>query len=270
MSSHDARHTAMPVSRYQGGSVSAESDQLVVEAPLEIRLGNVAVAVLMRTPGDDADLVRGFALTEGMALRPGEITGVAPIGPPEEGRLRLELSEGVAVDPEQFRRNLYATSSCGVCGKASIDAVRMTATPLPPGPMVRSDQLQAMAAAMRRAQATFDLTGGLHAAAAFTPSGDLLVVREDIGRHNAVDKVIGHLAPTDWPLHTVVLLVSGRVSFEIVQKAALAGIPVVGGVSAASSLAVELGSELGMTVIGFLRSDGFNVYVGSERLDFES
>lgn len=240
----------------------------MTEAPLEMRLGDTALAVLMRTPGDEEDLVLGFAITEGIVLAPGEVADVRAVpGDPELNRWKLILAEGVRVDPEQFRRNLYSSSSCGVCGKASIDALKVASPEPPSGPQLEPSLVLALPGRMRRAQETFDLTGGQHAAAIFDGEGSLLAVREDIGRHNAVDKVIGALVRTRWPLGEVVLIVSGRVSFEIAQKAAVAGIPVVGGVSAASSLAVELAEELGLTLIGFLRDDSFNLYAGGRRVN---
>jgi FdhD protein len=243
------------------------SDRLVVEAPLELRLGAVPIAVLMRTPGDDTDLARGFALTEGIVLGPRELAEAKHIGDDDQdARIELVLADGVSVDPERFRRNLYATSSCGVCGKASIDAVRIAARKPPEGPVVTGDSLGAMMRDMASRQVAFAETGGLHAAAIFEAAGALAAIREDIGRHNAVDKAVGHLAPTEWPLGSKVMLVSGRVSFEVVQKAAVAGIPLVAGVSAASTLAVELAEELGMTVIGFLREGGFTIYTGEHRV----
>lgn len=242
------------------------SDQLVTEAPLEMRLGETPLAVLMRTPGDDADLLLGFAITEGIVLNPHEVADIRAVpGDPEENRWEIVLADGVVVDPEQFRRNLYTSSSCGVCGKASIDALKVTSPEAPAGPTLTPEFVLSLPGRMRAVQKTFAVTGGQHAAAIFGPAGEILAVREDIGRHNAVDKVIGALARHRWPLGEVVLLVSGRVSFEIVQKAAVAGIPVVGGVSAASSLAAELADELGLTVIGFLREESFNVYAGEAR-----
>ena len=178
----------------------------------------------------------------------------------------IVLAAGVKVDPEQFRRNMYTTSSCGVCGKASIDAVRIAAAPPPLGPSVSPDLLLAIPEQMRMVQPGFDATGAVHAAALFDSSGGLLASREDVGRHNAVDKLVGALARDRWPLGEVIMMVSGRVSFEMVQKAAVAGIPVVCGVSAASSLAADLGAELGITVVGFLRDDAFNVYSASHRI----
>ncbi len=261
-----AKSTAVTVTRVRSGQWAEAADEVVAEAPLELRLGDIPIAVLMRTPGNDGELALGFALTEAIVLHPGEVAEVRPLPDPEGNRWELVLADGVTVDPEQFRRNLYTTSSCGVCGKASIDAVRIAAPAPPAGPRVDPAVLVGLPDAMRARQETFAATGGIHAAAAFTADGELLALREDVGRHNAVDKIVGALAATRWPLGELVLLVSGRVSFEMVQKAAVAGIPVVCGVSAASSLAVELGEELGVTVVGFLRGDGFNIYTGAERI----
>ncbi len=256
------------VERFSGGSFLEVTDAVVAEAPVEFRLGGVPIAVLMRTPGYDEDLAYGFALTEGIVLRPAEIAGVSlRPGDGEGDRYDLLLAEGVEVDPEQFRRNLYTSSSCGVCGKASIDSVRVAAPTLPEGPVVAADLLMALPEKMEAVQSEFRRTGGLHGAAVFDANGDRLVVREDVGRHNAVDKAVGALARESWPVGEVVLVVSGRVSFEMVQKAAVAGIPIVAGVSAASSLAAELGEELGATVVGFLRPGGFNVYAGRGRIN---
>ena len=258
---------SLPVTRIRSGVRSRSLDAVVAEAPLEIRLGGVPLAVLMRTPGRDADLITGFAITEGIVLRHGEIDEVRPVpGDPEGNRWELVLAAGVTVDPERFRRNLYSTSSCGVCGKASIDAVRVASPPLPEGPVLAAGLLLEMPEKMRRHQEGFEETGGLHAAAVFDGGGELLVLREDIGRHNAVDKAVGALASSGDLGGESVLLVSGRISFEVVQKAAVASLPFVAGVSAASSLAVELADELGMTLIGFLRGDGFNLYTGEDRL----
>lgn len=259
--------TSRQITRVAGGTLSAAADELVTEAPLEIRIGDTPIAVLMRTPGDDAELVLGFALTEGIVLRPDEAAGVeVAANDPEHNRWELVLADGVRVDPEQFRRNLYTSSSCGVCGKASIDALKIASPVPPPGPVVEARVLLELPGRMRQAQSTFDVTGGQHAAAIFDPDGGLLAVREDVGRHNAVDKAVGALARDRWPLGECTLLVSGRVSFEIAQKAAVAGIPIVGGVSAASALAVELADELGLTIVGFLRDQSFNIYAGAQRV----
>lgn len=256
-----------PVVRFSPEGSTELRDAVVAEAPVEYRLGKVPIAVLMRTPGNDEELGVGFALTEGILLDPAEIVAVSlQSGDGEGDRYELVLADGVEVDPEQFRRNLYTTSSCGVCGKASIDAVRVAAPPLPAGPNVAPELVMALPGRMEAAQSVFRRTGGLHAAAIFDSGGSLLVVREDIGRHNAVDKAIGAIVEERWPLGEVLLMVSGRVSFEMVQKAAVAGIPMICGVSAASSLAAGLGEELGATVVGFLREGGFNVYAGSGRI----
>jgi FdhD protein len=218
----------------------------------------------MRTPGDDADLALGFAITEGIVTHPDAIRQITDLG---EGRWDLVTAEGITIDPAQFQRNFYSTSSCGVCGKASIDAIRVTGATPPQGPVVSTETIMSLPPKLLDRQAAFHSTGGLHAAAAFDPSGEIVVVREDIGRHNAVDKVVGHLARSGWPLPSLGLMVSGRVSFEITQKAAVAGISLICGVSAASSLAVDLAEEFGMTVVGFLREGGFTVYTGEERVD---
>lgn len=253
------------ITRYADGSAEVVDDVLVAEAPVELRLGGVPIAVLMRTPGHDVELGLGFAITEGIVIGPHEVAGVTLAGEEAGDRYELELSEGVVIDPEQFRRNLFTSSSCGVCGKASIDAVRVTARHVPEGPALSATLIESLPAAMREHQDAFAESGSIHAAAAFDPSGEVLAVREDVGRHNAVDKLVGHLASTSWPLAPMVMMVSGRISFEMVQKAAVAGVPVICGVSGASSLAVDLGEELGMTVIGFLRGDTFNVYCGADR-----
>jgi FdhD protein len=254
------------VVRYEGDATEVVEDEVVDEAPVEFRLGGVPLAVLMRTPGHDVELGVGFAITEGIVLGPQEVVGVVHTGSASGDRYDLELADGVTVDPEQFRRNLFTSSSCGVCGKASIDAVRVAARHVPEGPTVDRSTVVALPHRMRTAQTGFSATGSIHAAAAFDAGGELLGVFEDVGRHNAVDKLVGHLARDRWPIEPIILMVSGRISFEMVQKAAVAGIPVICGVSGASSLAVELGEELGMTVAGFVRGASFNVYAGSERV----
>lgn len=253
------------ITRYTDGSPEVVDDALVEEAPVELRLDDVPIAVLMRTPGHDEELGLGFAITEGIVIGPHEVAGVLLTDPGAGDRYQLQLVEGVVVDPEQFRRNLFTSSSCGVCGKASIDAVRVTARHVPDGPRLTPSLIQSLPGAMREHQDAFSATGSIHAAAAFDPAGNLLAVREDVGRHNAVDKLVGLLADKSWPLESMVMMVSGRISFEMVQKAAVAGVPVICGVSGASSLAVDLGEELGMTVTGFVRGDTFNVYCGANR-----
>lgn len=246
-----------------GPAVDRRDDVLAEEAPVEIRLSGVPLAVLMRTPGADPDLARGFALTEGIVLSPHEIASVQALD--DGDRYELVLSAGIVVDAERFRRSAYVSSSCGVCGKASIDAVRVAGRRPPDGPLLTRDLPDRWMAALTGEQPVFDRTGGLHAAALCDPDGRVLSAAEDVGRHNAVDKAIGRLTSQRWPLGEVVLVVSGRVSFEITQKAAVAGIPVVAGVSAASSLAAELAEEMGLTLIGFSRGDRFVVYAGAHR-----
>ena len=255
------------VIRYADGVARSFDDDLVEESPVEFRLSDVPIAVLMRTPGADEMLGLGFAITEGIVLGPSEVARVVRTGGDDAGdRYVIDLAEGITVDPEQFRRNLFTTSSCGVCGKASIDAVRVAARHVPDGPLVTADLVSSLPDLMREQQAAFATSGSIHAAAAFDPTGQLLAIQEDVGRHNAVDKLVGALASREWPLGPMMMTVSGRISFEMVQTAAVAGIPLVIGVSGGSDLAVDLGEELGMTVIGFARDTSFNVYCGANRL----
>jgi FdhD protein len=221
----------------------------------------------MRTPGDDTELAVGFLIGEGI-VRPEDVGGVAECRSDEGdgGVADVRLASG-ATARAGWQRNFYATSSCGVCGKASIEAVRVATEPVADGPVVDAATLQTLPDRLREAQRVFDRTGGLHAAGLFTPDGELVTLREDVGRHNAVDKVIGHHALAgDLPLAGHVLLVSGRASFELAQKALVAGIPFLAAVSAPSTLAVRLAEESNMTLVGFLRPGGCNVYAGRERL----
>ena len=192
------------------------------------------------------------------------MAGVRPIGSGD--RYELGLAEGVRIDPEQFRRNTYTSSSCGVCGKASIDAVLIASRALPPGPELTRETITDLPGRLREAQTSFAATGGSHAAGLFDASGELLSVAEDVGRHNAVDKAVGALAGRRWPPGELILMVSGRISFEIVQKAAVAGIPVVAGISAASSLAADLAEQVGLTLAGFVRDEEMVIYAGAGRL----
>ena len=260
--------TTWPTARYVDGQKFDGEDVLTTEGPVEFRIGGVPIAVLMRTPGRDDSLARGFMITEGIVLGPVEIDSVVPVeGSMEGDRYDVILAEGVVVDPEQFRRNVYASSSCGVCGKASIDAVLVASRKPPDGPVVAPSFIAGLPDRMRSIQDQFDLTGSVHAAAVFDPTGELVASAEDVGRHNAVDKVVGELASKRWPIGEVVLVVSGRIGFEIVQKAAVAGIHIVCGISGASSLAASLGEESGVTVVGFLRGDSFSVYSSGNRID---
>ena len=260
------RSSGVEITRHDARSAGTASDTVAVEDPLEIRLGDVPLAVVMRTPGDDDDLVRGFFLTEGILLEPAEIRAIDRI---DESRLSVRLADGIEVDASQFQRNMFASSSCGVCGKASIEQVRLFWRPAERW-TIEKRVAASLAGRLRQHQPTFDATGGLHAAGLFDLGGRLIAAREDVGRHNAVDKVIGAATQLHWPLPPSVLVVSGRQSFEVVQKAALAGIGGLIGVSAPSSLAVELARETGMLLIGFSRGESFNVYAGDDRLADES
>jgi FdhD protein len=251
---------------------------LVVEEPLEIRVNGTAVTVTMRTPGSDIELAQGFLLTEGVIAGREDVHTIRYCGG-RDGRdargantynvLDVTLAPGVRPPDLDVTRNFYTTSSCGVCGKASLDAVRVISrfSPGDDPATVAAATLKAMPGQLRRAQKVFDSTGGLHAAALFGVDGTMFVVREDIGRHNAVDKVIGWaLEHQRLPLSATVLLVSGRASFELTQKAVLAGIPVLAAVSAPSSLAVSLAEESGITLAAFLREDSMNVYTRADRI----
>jgi FdhD protein len=254
------------VDHIAAGRARVQDDLVVREEPLEIRVHGVALAVTMRTPGHDEELVTGFLLTEGVAASPREVASVrhcTAVSDPdaEDNVVQVTLAPGVAVDLEKLRRNFYATSSCGICGKATLQAALGAAPALDDGARFDASFFPPLPARLREAQVVFDRTGGLHAAGLFAADGTLVVAREDVGRHNAVDKVVGHAARAGrWPLGGLVLAVSGRISYEIAQKALMARIPVVAAVSAPSSLAVELAEAAGMTLVGFLRGDTMNVY----------
>jgi FdhD protein len=246
--------------------MSERPDLLAVEEPLEIRTGRRPLAVTMRTPGDDIDLAAGFLFTEGVVQAADDI---AEIRKCDDNVADVRLRPGVILAEEQLRRNFLTTSACGLCGKESIDAVRTRASFDVAGDQVSVDPaaLARLPGRLRDAQRVFERTGGLHAAAVFSRALTMLALREDVGRHNAVDKVIGWaLRAGQLPLRGCVLLVSGRASFELAQKALMAGIPVLAAVSAPSSLAVELADEAGLTVVGFLRDGAMNVYTGVQRL----
>ncbi|NHC12823.1 formate dehydrogenase accessory sulfurtransferase FdhD [Motilibacter deserti] len=264
-----------PVVRVGHGAVTSRPDTLAVEEPLEVRVGGRAFAVTMRTPGNDVELAHGFLVGEGVVRRADDVlaarycAGTDDTGANTYNVLDVALAPHVPPPSASLERTTYTTSSCGVCGKASLEAVRV-ATPYD----IAADPVRVDAAVLaglpdelRRAQQAFDRTGGVHAAGLFTPDGRLLCAREDVGRHNAVDKVVGWaLLQGRLPLQGHVLQVSGRASFELAQKAALAGIPVLSAVSAPSSLAVDLAEEVGMTLAGFVRGGTFNVYSGAQRI----
>ncbi|MEV6107792.1 formate dehydrogenase accessory sulfurtransferase FdhD [Streptomyces sp. NPDC051940] len=269
-----------PVLRIRGGASVTRPDTLAAEEPLEIRLNGRSLAITMRTPGDDFALAAGFLVSEGVLGSADELrnivycAGATADGSNTYNVVDVRTAPGLALPDFTLERNVYTTSSCGLCGKASLDAVRTTARwtidaddGSTPPVRLTPELLAALPDRLRAAQRVFDRTGGLHAAALFTPRGELLDVREDVGRHNAVDKLVGHaLQSGALPLRDTVLLVSGRASFELAQKAVMAGIPVLAAVSAPSSLAVELAAETGLTLVGFLRGDSMNVYAGEHRI----
>ena len=259
---------AVPVHRVAGAGAPAEDqDLLAVEEPLQIRIGDRDVAIAMRTPGHDDELAAGFLFTEGI-LRSGADIGKIECG---ENTVVVTPSAGARLDPDLADRHFYMTSSCGVCGKASMDAITASGCTTLAGdaPRVAASVIQGLPAKLRPTQQVFERTGGLHAAALFDPQGNLICVREDIGRHNAVDKLVGRaVLDGKTPLSEYVLLVSGRASFELVQKALMAGIPILCAVGAPSSLAVETARRFGMTLAGFVRDARFNIYTGEGRLQF--
>jgi len=263
------------ISHRTGDTTTQRAETLVVEEPLEIRVNGSALTVTMRTPGSDFELAQGFLLTEGLITQRDDIATVRYCaGTDDEGKnnynvLDVTLAPGVTLPDLNVTRNFYSTSSCGVCGKSSLDAVQLASRHSPgddPSTMPAAT-LTAMPAQLRSAQKVFASTGGLHGAALFSVDGTMLTVREDVGRHNAVDKVIGwSLESGRIPLTGTVLLVSGRASFELTQKAVMAGIPVLAAVSAPSSLAVDLATQSGLTLVAFLRGDSMNVYSRADRI----
>ncbi|MDQ0790343.1 formate dehydrogenase accessory sulfurtransferase FdhD [Streptomyces sp. B3I8] len=269
------------VIRIRDGAVSARPDTLVAEEPLEIRLNGRQLAITMRTPGDDFALAVGFLVSEGVLGAADELrnivycAGATADGVNTYNVVDVQTAPGVVIPDITLERNVYTTSSCGLCGKASLDAVRTTArwaiddgdesagAPL----RLEPELLSGLPDRLRAAQRVFDRTGGLHAAALFSEDGELLDVREDVGRHNAVDKLVGRALQNDaLPLSRTILMVSGRASFELAQKAVMAGIPVLAAVSAPSSLAVDLAAETGLTLVGFLRGASMNIYAGDHRI----
>lgn len=258
-----------------------QRDVLAKEEPLEIRIANEedgityqkSIAVTMRTPGNDSDLALGFLLTEGIIQGRSVVQKIYPTPvrhkEAKENIIVIELQKGHKVDLKKLERHFYTSSSCGVCGKASIEAVEVQSNiEFPPAqPIVDSAVLYKLPSLLLNSQPVFDRTGGLHAAALFDLSGQLLSVQEDIGRHNALDKLIGHALRKDWlPLFEYMVLVSGRIGFELVQKSAIAGIPILAAVGAPSSLAVSLAEQMGITLIGFLKAEHYNIYTHPERI----
>jgi FdhD protein len=255
--------TTMEVSmiRFALGAPEPSSDRLAVEEPLEIRLDGHPIAVLMRTPAADRELTTGFLITEGIISSLDQIRKIDVR--PAENRSLVFLVDGVVVDPGRLTRQLFTGSSCGLCGKATLDAIFTAAPPIRRPLVVSNGALLAAPAKLRAAQADFGKTGGLHAAGLFSQTGELLVCHEDIGRHNAVDKIIGHALLEHIDPTECFLLVSGRISFEIMQKSLCVGIPTVAAISAPSSLAVEFAKRSGQTLVAFLRPPSFNLYSSS-------
>ena len=279
------------IHRSQAGFEEDTVDQLAVEEPLEIRLGfedegkrlTRPISITMRTPGHDDELAAGFLFTEAIVRSCSDINSIkhsykhvasASRSLPIAGKQKhsantvvVDLAKGVNLDLERLERHFYTTSSCGVCGKSSIAALRTNVLPIASDLVIDGETIRELPERLREQQGIFRSTGGLHASALFTSGGDLEIVREDVGRHNALDKVIGtKFLLGETPLVDRVLLVSGRTSFELVQKALMAGLPVLAAVGAPSSLAVELAREFGMTLIGFLREGSFNIYCGGDRI----
>ena len=261
----DLRLVEVTAWRFERGSSTARTESIAIEEPLEIRLGGRRFTLTMRTPGHDDELAAGFLLAEGFIEDRDELGEVRRLrdssGRPQPNALDVVLNVSAEANRRRLRRNFAISSSCGVCGKSSIEALHRRLRAVDSLLTVQASTILSLPGAMRSAQEVFASTGGLHAAALFDSAGTLKIIREDVGRHNAVDKVVGHsLLRASLPLSNSMLLVSGRVSFEIVQKAAAAGIPILTAISAPSSLAIELAASLGVTVIGFLRESSMNIY----------
>lgn len=254
--------------RWESGQRESVRDEVVIEEPLEIRVRGRAVSVTMRTPGHDDELAIGFLLTENVIAAPRDVQKISACERNEEGNvMNVQLAADVPVVFERLTRHVFASSSCGLCGKASIDAISQRFSAVQSEVRISPELIASFPERMREHQATFNTTGGLHAAAVFDQHGNMLVLREDVGRHNAVDKVLGRcLLDGQIPLSEHLLLVSGRLSFEILQKALAGGVPMVTGVSAPSNLAVDFAERNGQTLIGFLRGSRMNVYTHPERL----
>lgn len=268
----DAQHLFRPRIHWRGDARHEDGDEVAREEPLEIRIGGVPVAVVMRTPGHDEELALGFLATEGVVDQPGSVRNVRHCTVVEEPEaennvIQVTLHDGIEVDLARLRRNLFASSSCGLCGKATIDQVMVRCEPVRDDARVAVSWLYSLPEQLRQAQEVFAATGGLHAAGLFGPDGEARVVREDVGRHNAVDKVVGWaLRRGPLPLAGHVLMVSGRVSYEITLKAVAAGIPIIAAVSAPSSLAIDLAERVGLTLVAFVRERRLAVYTRPERV----
>lgn len=255
-----------------GRSPSSHAEDVVAEEPLEIRIEGEPVTVTMRTPGDDIALALGFLWAEGIVRGQGDVAGVRVFGPPGQcNTVDVRLARGRELDIARLSRHVFTSSSCGLCGKLTIDAVRAKSPPVPDGPRVAASALVRLPSALRDRQEIFTRTGGLHAAGLFAPDATPVEICEDIGRHNAVDKVVGKaLTSGRLPLHQYILFVSGRVSFEIAQKALAAGVPVVAAVSAPSTLAIDLAESGNQTLVAFVREGRFSVYTHPDRIQFDA
>jgi FdhD protein len=259
--------------RYEvGRTPSPRQDELAIEEPLEIRVKGRAVSVTMRTPGHDRELAAGFLLSEGIIKCAEDVLDIEPCKHDSIGNIvNVTLTPRTNVDFDRLTRHVFASSSCGLCGKATIDSILQHIDPIVSEVTIDAATLLNLPDKLREAQPTFDRTGGLHAAGLFTAGGELVIAREDVGRHNAVDKVIGHsLLNQMLPLDRHVMLVSGRASFEIMQKSLAGRIPIIAAISAPSTLAVEFARQSGQTLVGFLRGNRMNVYSGQERVRFTS
>lgn len=261
--------STVKVQKWAKGSKHTFPDQVATEEPLEIRVNGKSISVTMRTPGHDKELAAGFLYTEGIIHSPKDITEIVGCQNPksdlDENTINVFLWKGAAFNPSQLTRHFYTSSSCGVCGKASMEAVRHNFKPVKSKFKISNEVLYALPDKLRKAQETFEKTGGLHASALFDSKGKLVVLREDVGRHNALDKVVGWgLLNKKLPFKNYCLLVSGRVSFELMQKALAAGIPLVAAIGAPSSLAVSMAKENGQALVGFLKEKGMNVYTDNK------
>jgi len=272
--------TPVEIKKVSNGKFETVPDLLASEEPLEIRIGfgplgnreQKSLSVTMRTPGHDYELAVGFLFTEGIITWFEQVESVKfceDRGKQEqkENVVRVELKPEVSIDFEKLQRHFYTSSSCGVCGKTSIDSVKVHCMNIQGDFTVSSDVIHSLPDTLRKSQAVFEHTGGLHASALFDSLGNIVLLREDVGRHNALDKLVGAMLFKEaTPLSTYILLVSGRISFELVQKAAVAGVPILAAVGAPSSLAVQLAKEVGMTLLGFVRDKRFNIYSGEQRV----
>lgn len=268
------------ITKYKSGSFTQSPDSIAVEAPLEIRLGfgpktereQKSISVTMRTPGNDEELALGFLITEGIVDNVSELLSIKHCGDVKEEEknniIRAELDSKISVDWKNLDRHFYTSSSCGVCGKSSIESVRNSClTPIKTEFNTTPSTILNLVDKLNDSQLVFNITGGIHASGLFDSSGSLQLIREDVGRHNALDKIIGACAIQNLlPLSQNILLLSGRISFELVQKSAMAGIPIVVGIGAPSSLAIDLAEEMNITLIGFLKEEKFNLYTGKQRI----